>query len=137
MERSAIQGRTIHIAGLPARHETRISLRSMRATKAPCHLDSPCPTVKAGRMNGSLSPSVPPAGSAGPDALRTLLERPIPAVMGVLNITPDSFSDGGEFIAPELALKRARAMIADGVDIIDIGAESTRPYTGANAVTAE
>lgn len=87
-------------------------------------------------MNASPSPSVPPAGSAGIDALRTLLERPIPAVMGVLNITPDSFSDGGEFIAPELALRRARAMIDAGVDIIDIGAESTRPYTGAKAVTA-
>ena len=44
------------------------------------------------------------------DVLRTLLERPIPAVMGVLNVTPDSFSDGGEFIAPDQALSRARAM---------------------------
>lgn len=88
-------------------------------------------------MNASSFPSVPPAGSAGPDVLRALLGRPIPAVMGVLNVTPDSFSDGGEFIAPELALERARAMIADGADIIDIGAESTRPYKGAKAVTAE
>jgi dihydropteroate synthase len=87
-------------------------------------------------MNASPFPSVPPAGSAGPDVLRTLLARPLPAVMGVLNVTPDSFSDGGQFIAPEEALARARAMIADGVDIIDIGAESTRPYTGAEAVTA-
>ncbi|QQO12889.1 dihydropteroate synthase [Bradyrhizobium diazoefficiens] len=88
-------------------------------------------------MNASSSPSVQPAGSAGPDVLRAPLGRPIPAVMGVLNVTPDSFSDGGEFIAPELALERARAMIADGADIIDIGAESTRPYKGAKAVTAE
>ncbi|UPJ67336.1 dihydropteroate synthase [Bradyrhizobium sp. 191] len=87
-------------------------------------------------MNASLSPPVPPAGSAGPDALRTLLERSLPAVMGVLNITPDSFSDGGAFIAPARALERAQAMIADGVDIIDIGAESTRPYKGARPVTA-
>jgi len=93
-------------------------------------------TAKAGRMNVSPSPSVPPAGPAGADTLRTLLERPLPAVMGVLNVTPDSFSDGGQFIAPEQALKRARAMIEAGVDIIDIGAESTRPYTGAKAVTA-
>lgn len=88
-------------------------------------------------MNASPFPSVPPAGSAGPDVLRTLLERPVPAVMGVLNVTPDSFSDGGKFIAPEQALARARAMITDGVDIIDIGAESTRPYTGAQPVTAD
>lgn len=48
--------------------------------------------------------------------------------MGVLNVTPDSFSDGGQFIAPDRALAQARRMIAEGADIIDIGAESTRPY---------
>ena len=48
--------------------------------------------------------------------------------MGVLNITPDSFSDGGQFITPDRALAQARGMIAEGADIIDIGAESTRPY---------
>jgi dihydropteroate synthase len=57
--------------------------------------------------------------------------------MGVLNVTPDSFSDGGQFIAPADALAQARAMIAAGADIIDIGAESTRPYKGAEPVTAE
>ncbi len=51
--------------------------------------------------------------------------------MGVLNITPDSFSDGGAFIAPESALAQARRMIAEGADIIDIGAEFTRPYGGS------
>ena len=76
------------------------------------------------------------AGPAGPEWLRALLARPIPVVMGVLNVTPDSFSDGGRFIAPEQALARARNMMADGVDIIDIGAESTRPYKGAQPVTA-
>ena len=84
------------------------------------------------------SPSQPlaAAGPAGPEWLRTLLARPIPAVMGVLNITPDSFSDGGQFFAPEQALAQARMMIAAGVDIIDVGAESTRPYKGAQPVTA-
>ena len=57
--------------------------------------------------------------------------------MGVLNVTPDSFSDGGRFAAPEAALAQARRMIAEGADIIDIGAESTRPYTGAQPVSAE
>ena len=47
--------------------------------------------------------------------------------MGVLNVTPDSFSDGGEFIDPGAAAAAARQMIADGADLIDIGAESTRP----------
>jgi len=56
--------------------------------------------------------------------------------MGVLNITPDSFSDGGRFLAPERAIAQARRMIAEGADIIDIGAESTRPY-GAEPVSTE
>jgi dihydropteroate synthase len=56
--------------------------------------------------------------------------------MGVLNVTPDSFSDGGQFVAPERALAQARRMIAEGADIIDIGAESTRPY-GAEPISAE
>lgn len=50
-----------------------------------------------------------------------------PLVMGVLNVTPDSFSDGGRFRSLDLALSHAEQMIADGVDIIDIGGESTRP----------
>jgi dihydropteroate synthase len=68
--------------------------------------------------------------------LQAFVLRPIPAVMGVLNITPDSFSDGGQFIAPERALAQARRMVAEGADCIDIGAESTRPY-GAQPVTAD
>lgn len=50
-----------------------------------------------------------------------------PLVMGVLNITPDSFSDGGQFHSLEAALSRAEQMIAEGVDIIDVGGESSRP----------
>ncbi|AUC96026.1 dihydropteroate synthase [Bradyrhizobium sp. SK17] len=76
------------------------------------------------------------AGSAGRTVLPGLLSRPYPAVMGVLNVTPDSFSDGGQFITPEQALVQARKLIADGADIIDIGAESTRPY-GSLPVTAD
>jgi len=75
------------------------------------------------------------AGPAGRAVLPALLARPIPAVMGVLNVTPDSFSDGGRFIAPEQALAQARKLVADGADIIDIGAESTRPY-GSQPVSA-
>ncbi len=58
-----------------------------------------------------------------------------PLVMGVLNITPDSFSDGGQFQSLEFALSRADDMIAEGVDIIDIGGESSRP--GSPAVPLE
>ena len=77
------------------------------------------------------------ASPAGQLLLPVLGDRPYPAVMGVLNITPDSFSDGGAFIAPESALAQARRMIAEGADIIDIGAESTRPYGGSEPVSAE
>ena len=48
-------------------------------------------------------------------------------VMGILNVTPDSFSDGGRFFALDKAIEHALAMVADGADIIDIGGESTRP----------
>lgn len=58
---------------------------------------------------------------------RYTLDTSRPLVMGILNLTPDSFSDGGQFIEPELAVQRALQMIADGADIIDIGGESTRP----------
>jgi dihydropteroate synthase len=56
---------------------------------------------------------------------RLALDRPL--VMGVLNVTPDSFSDGGRYLDPSEALAHARRMIADGADLIDVGAESTRP----------
>ena len=58
-----------------------------------------------------------------------------PLVMGILNLTPDSFSDGGKFASPETALARARVLTQAGADILDLGAESTRP--GFVPVSAE
>ncbi|MES9968475.1 MAG: dihydropteroate synthase [Candidatus Thiodiazotropha sp.] len=58
-----------------------------------------------------------------------------PQVMGILNLTPDSFSDGGRYLNPDLALKHALEMVQEGATIIDIGGESTRP--GAQAVSEE
>jgi dihydropteroate synthase len=85
----------------------------------------------------ATKPSAPaPTGLAGHPVLPALLSMPYPAVMGVLNVTPDSFSDGGQFAAPERALAQARRMIAEGADIIDVGAESTRPY-GSEPISAE
>ena len=76
------------------------------------------------------------AARPGDSASRLLaLGRPI--VMGVLNVTPDSFSDGGHFFDPERAIDHARRLVAEGADILDIGAESTRPYGGAVAVSAD
>lgn len=57
---------------------------------------------------------------------RTLnIEKPV--IMGILNVTPDSFSDGGLFLDPTIALKRAMQLLDDGAKIVDIGGESTRP----------
>ena len=79
--------------------------------------------------------------SASPDTEPRLLARLLalgrPAVMGVLNVTPDSFSDGGRFIEPLTAIEQARRLVAEGADLLDIGAESTRPYGGAVPVPIE
>jgi dihydropteroate synthase len=82
----------------------------------------------------SLSDS-PRAASDGSDTLARLLAAGRPIVMGILNVTPDSFSDGGRFIDPEAAIAHARRMVTEGAQIIDIGAESTRPYGTATPVS--
>jgi dihydropteroate synthase len=60
---------------------------------------------------------------------------PRPSVMGVVNVTPDSFSDGGVHLDPEIAAAAARRMVAEGAAIVDVGGESTRP--GSNGVSVE
>jgi dihydropteroate synthase len=74
--------------------------------------------------------------ASGNGVLTALLAKRRPLVMGVLNVTPDSFSDGGQFLEPPAAIEHARRLVAEGADIIDIGAESTRPYGGARPVSA-
>lgn len=95
-------------------------------------LDSHAETAQSDGM--AASSTAFPACRAPHPVLRPLLARSHPAVMGVLNVTPDSFSDGGQFLAHDSALAQARRLIADGADIIDIGAESTRPYGRAEPV---
>ncbi|MFX4307228.1 dihydropteroate synthase, partial [Exiguobacterium sp. A1_3_1] len=56
-------------------------------------------------------------------------------IMGILNVTPDSFSDGGQYVDVEQAMRQARQLVADGADAIDVGGESTRP--GAAFVSVE
>jgi dihydropteroate synthase len=67
--------------------------------------------------------------------LRLASDLAFPCVMGVLNVTPDSFSDGGMFVHPEAALRQGVAMAEDGAAIVDVGGESTRP--GSDPVTVE
>ena len=83
------------------------------------------------------------------DIIARMFEAPIPTldcngrklildrarIMGVLNLTPDSFSDGGAYASTEAAVARGVAMVEEGADLVDVGGESTRP--GANAVTAD
>jgi len=105
-------------------------------SRAHPRLDLPARTAQIDRMIAAKPSPTPATGPAGHAVLSALKSRPYPAVMGVLNVTPDSFSDGGQFAAPERALAQARRMIAEGADIIDIGAESTRPY-GSEPISAE
>jgi dihydropteroate synthase len=69
-----------------------------------------------------------------PQSLAALLKTGRPLVMGVLNVTPDSFSDGGQFFDPARAIAHAKQMVGEGADIIDIGAESTRPYGNPKSI---
>ena len=59
----------------------------------------------------------------------------IPSIVGILNVTPDSFSDGGQYMSSEAALAHARELVEQGAAVIDVGAESTRP--GATPLSAE
>ena len=85
----------------------------------------------------ALARTINSAGSTAPNALAALLKLGRPIVMGILNVTPDSFSDGGRFIEPATAIAHAAEMARQGADILDIGAESTRPYGGQQPVGAE
>lgn len=75
------------------------------------------------------------AQTGGTDVLSALMKRGRPLVMGILNVTPDSFSDGGHFFEATQAIAHARAMAEEGADILDLGAESTRPYGGMKPIT--
>src|SRR5262245_28293857 len=88
-------------------------------------------------MAGDHTPAHLGTGAAPSGWFARLMAARRPLVMGVLNLTPDSFSDGGKFIDPERAIAHARTMIAEGADIVDIGAESTRPYGGAVRVSVD
>lgn len=85
----------------------------------------------------SVTPTVPSLGQPGAilhaGRFRLALERPL--IMGILNVTPDSFSDGGRWTEARAAIAQARRLVEEGADILDIGGESTRP--GAGPVDAE
>ncbi len=88
-----------------------------------------------GTATGLVHPASPLSAEAlGESLLARLLGKKRPLIMGVLNVTPDSFSDGGRYLDPRAAVAQAERLVAEGADILDVGAESTRPYGGAVAV---
>ena len=78
---------------------------------------------------GNLASRFPQRATAWRLRTRTLALPWRPLLMGVVNVTPDSFSDGGEFLGHQAAIARALQLEAEGADLIDIGGESTRPYS--------
>jgi len=89
-------------------------------------------TTATSAIRGAASAAT---AAPGTSVLARLLAKPRPLIMGVLNVTPDSFSDGGHFLKPAAAIEHARRLVAEGADIVDVGAESTRPYGGAMPIT--
>jgi dihydropteroate synthase len=89
----------------------------------------------------AASPNPHPRSTPGSEPADNVLARLMalarPVIIGVLNVTPDSFSDGGRFLDPPAALAQALRLRAEGADILDVGAESTRPYGDAVAVALE
>src|SRR6266540_4021214 len=84
------------------------------------------PSLRRARHLGPSDPGAVAAAGILPLVVR---------LMGIVNVTPDSFSDGGLFLAPERAIAHAHRLVADGAELLDVGGESTRP--GARGVSAE
>jgi dihydropteroate synthase len=82
-------------------------------------------TSDARAIERNPSSAFPDIGAARDRFFARLVDGP--AIMGIVNATPDSFSDGGLFVTPQSALAQAQKLVADGADIVDVGAESTRP----------
>ena len=87
-------------------------------------------------MVGGLKVAPAPASTSG-EAWKDLLAQPRPLIMGVINVTPDSFADGGLFFDHDTAVNHALALAAAGADILDFGGESTRPYSDPTPLDEE
>jgi len=93
--------------------------------------------AKTAATNVTRGPASSASAAAAGSVLAELFAKGRPLVMGVLNVTPDSFSDGGRFLEPAAAIAQAQRLVAEGADIIDVGAQSTRPYGGALPVSLD
>jgi dihydropteroate synthase len=90
--------------------------------------------AKETALSGDLHAAPETGSTPFTNELSDLLKKGRPLVMAVLNVTPDSFSDGGRFLDPAAAIAQAQCLAAKGADILDVGAESSRPYGNAVAV---
>src|SRR4051812_30144849 len=113
---------------------SRRGRRSLRARKAPRSRRQATAAPRAPQRLLLQPKSVPP-GAPALQCGRFSFPLQQPLIMGVVNITPDSFSDGGRFFDAKTAIAHARALAAEGADIIDLGGESSRP--GAEAVSED
>jgi len=111
----------------------RVCWRALTSTGGPAQASAVIKSRSTLSSPGPTGPQVRPA----PGTLARLISLGRPAIMGVVNVTPDSFSDGGRFLDPQRAIEHARRLAVDGADTLDIGAESTRPYGGMVAVSRE
>ncbi len=126
------------MAGLDARHESGHGEAEFVGVDISRKLGASAAGNDAAMPQASANSFIERGNSAAGDAVMARLhgkERPL--VMGVLNVTPDSFSDGGRFLDPADAIAQAERLRAEGADVIDVGAESTRPYGDAVPVTAD
>ncbi len=80
---------------------------------------------------------MPAPTSSGGEMWQNLLTQPPPLIMGVVNVTPDSFADGGLFFDQDAAVRQALALVAAGADLLDIGGESTRPFSDPTPLEEE
>src|SRR5687767_3865194 len=113
---------------------------SMQATPTGRASSSAAGSRGSGTVRGSPAAGVamaPVSQRSPPEAIRPPTIRRVAGfrVMGILNVTPDSFSDGGEWFGLQDAVAHARALVAEGADLVDVGGESTRP--GAHGVGEE
>jgi len=111
-------------------HSVRV-LQRLKADDHPWMIDTPC--MKPIRMDVERSNSTDHAGVSPRATCWNLRTRKmglgrLPLLMGIVNVTPDSFSDGDRFLAPEAAVQHGLALVEQGADILDVGGESTRPY---------
>src|SRR5262249_9731428 len=100
-------------------------------------LTGPCRPRKATRMGSARTLEKTTGTAPKSNALWAVLSLGRPLIMGILNVTPDSFSDGGRFLEPGTAIAHAARRVQQGADILDIGAESTRPYGDPVPVSAD